>query len=162
VPANHPIPSASGVRAILADLLGREVSVTPGSPLALERDTPAIVADYESDEGPLGVVVLSDLQLSNSLGAALTMVPPSAVAEAVKKWQIDDANVENLREVVNIMTRLFNCDDTPHLRFRTVHRLPGDDLPEETRAVVDEPRARRDLDVFVEEYGTGKLAILSN
>ena len=153
------MPSVEGIRAILGDLLGRGVTATLGEPLPLERDTPAIVADYETDDGTLAVVVLSDLRLSNSLGAALTMVPASAVEEAITRWQIDDANVENLREVVNIMTRLFNCDDTPHLKFRDVHRLPGD-LPEETRAVLDEPLARRNLDIVVEEYGPGKLAVL--
>ena len=160
MPCNYPMPSADRIREILADLLGREVSVGAGQPITLERDTPGVVADYETDDGSLAVVVLADLRLSNSLGAALTMVPPAAVEEAVKKWQIDEANVENLREVANIMTRLFNCDDTPHLKFRGVHQLPGE-LPVETRAVLDEPLARRNLDVVVEEYTPGQLAILS-
>lgn len=159
MPARYPVPETGAIREILADLLGREVTVTEGSPLQLERDTPAVVADYETDAGALAVLVVSDLRLSNALGAALTMVPPSVVEEAVKKWQIDDENIENLREVVNIMTRLFNCDDTPHLKFTTVHRLPGE-LPEPTRALLEAPSARRALDVGVEEYGTGKLVVL--
>ena len=159
MPTNYPVPSGDNLRAILADLLGRGVTVGKGDPIALERDTPAVIADFVSDDGPLAVLCLADLRLANSLGAALTMVPPSAVEEAVKKWQIDDTCIENFQEVANIMTRLFNSDDTPHLRFRQVHKLPAD-LPEETAELLREPLARRNLDVNVEDYGAGKLAVI--
>lgn len=159
MPTNYPVPSPDSIRVILADLLGRTLTVSKGDPIALERDTPAVIADFVSDDGPLAVMCLADLRLANSLGAALTMVPPSAVDEAVKKWQIDETCIENFQEVANIMTRLFNSDDTPHLRFRQVHKLPVD-LPDEASGLLKQPLARRNLDVNVEDYGSGKLAVI--
>lgn len=155
---HYPVPRPDAVQEILGDLLGRTVKVTPAEPLVLERDTPAVVADYHSDAGPLAVVCITDLRLSNMLGAALTMVPASTVEDAVKKWQIEETNLENLAEVVNIMARLFNSDDTPHLRWKAVNKLPGS-LESTLSELVKSPLGRRDYEVEIDEYGTGRMAI---
>ena len=159
MPCNYAFPKAEAIRQIVADLLGREITITKGMPAVLERDTPAVVSDYVNDEGSIAAVCITDLRLSNALGAALTMVPPSAVEAAVAKWQIEEANLENLNEIVNIMARLFNHDDCTHLRWQNAHTLPGE-IPEATSALMKAPLARRDYDVVVEEYGAGSLAIL--
>jgi hypothetical protein len=159
VPTNYPFPRADTIKQIIGDLLGREITVVPGDTLVLERDTPAVVSDYIADSGEIAVVCLTDLRLSNALGAALTMVPPSQVDDVVKKWVIDEMNLENLAEIVNIMARLFNSDDCMHLKWHKAHTLPGE-LPEDTAEFMKAPLARRDFDVTVEEYGAGKLALL--
>ena len=73
MPCTHPFPKAAMIQQIITDLLGREVTVARGTPQVIERDTPVTVADYVSDGDELGAVVISDLFLSNALGAALTM-----------------------------------------------------------------------------------------
>ena len=159
MPCTHPFPKAAMIQQIITDLLGREVTVARGTPQVIERDTPVTVADYVSDGDELGAVVISDLFLSNALGAALTMVPVASVETAVQKWQLDPSNIENLSEIVNIMARVFNHDDFSHVRWRETHLQPGD-LPDATKAMMKSPRARRDFDVTIEEYGTGKMAVL--
>ena len=159
MPCNYVFPKAEAIRQIVADLLGREITITKGAPAVLERDTAAVVSDYFNDEGSIAAVCITDLRLSNALGAALTMVPPSSVEAAVAKGQIEDANLENLSEIVNIMARLFNHDDCMHVRWQKVHTLPGE-VPEATSALMKAPLVRRDYDVVVEEYGAGSLAIL--
>jgi hypothetical protein len=156
---NHPFPKPALIQQIIKDLLGREVSVVKGAPQVIERDTPVAVADYVADGGVVGAVIITDLYLSNAMGAALTMVPMSAVETAVQKWQLEEANMENLSEIINIMARIFNHDDFDHMRWSKTHPQPGP-LPEETAALVKAPLARRDYDVTIEEYGTGKLAVL--
>ena len=155
---HYPMPRAESVQEILSDLLGRSVTITLTDTLVLERDTPAVVSDYYSDTGPIAAVCITDLRLSNMLGASLTMVPAATVDDAVKKWQIDDTNLENLAEVVNIMTRLFNSDDTPHLRWKAVHRLPGS-LEGPIAEIMKSPLGRRDFEVEIDEYGSGRMAI---
>ena len=159
MPCNYAFPKAEAIRQIISDLLGREVTVTKGAAPTLERDTPAVVSDYVDDNGAIAAICITDLRLSNALGAALTMVPPSTVEAAVAKWQIEETNLENLSEIVNIMARLFNHDDCVHLRWRHAHPLPGE-LPEAATALLQAPLARRDYDVVVEEYGAGSLSVL--
>ena len=96
MPCTHAFPKAEAIRQIIADLLGREVIVIKGIAAVLERDTPAVVSDYVDDSGRIAALCITDLRLSNALGAALTMVPPSTVEAAVAKWQIEETNMENL------------------------------------------------------------------
>jgi hypothetical protein len=159
VPTNFPIPKPETIRQLIADLLGREVSVVAGDPLALDADTTAVVADYVGDNGQTAAVCLTDLRLSNALGAALTMAPAQQVDESVKQGVVDAQNLENLTEVVKVMARWFNTPECEHTKWHEVHTLPGE-LPEPAAALVASPAARRDYDVSVDEYGSGKFSIL--
>ncbi|MDQ1519341.1 MAG: hypothetical protein QOI55_414 [Actinomycetota bacterium] len=157
MPANFPMPAADRLRDVLGDLLGRKVSVAPARAVELGSET-AAVADYHVDSGAVGVLCVADLRLTNALGAALTMVPPRTVDDAVASQSIDQPTIDNFREVVNIMTSLFNTADTPHLKFNDVHRLPSG-LPPEAAMLLDGPKGRRDFDVTVDEYGSGTMSV---
>ena len=159
MPANFPIPADDRVRDVLGDLMGRSVSVTRVPGLELDLGRPAAIADYELDTGKVGVLCVADIRLANALGAALTMVAPGAVDDAIANLTLEDSTIDNLREVVNVMTSLFNTNDTPHVKFRDVRRLPSQ-LPAETAQLLGSPRARRDFDITVESYGTGTLSVL--
>jgi hypothetical protein len=160
MPTNFPMPGQDRVRDVLADLMGRTVTVarTEAAPLEVDGPGPAALADYEADGGSIGVLCVADVRLANALGAALTMIAPAAVDEAVENLRIDDPTIDNFREVVNVLTSLFNTTSTPHVKFREVHRLPSQ-LPAETVQLLEAPRGRRDFDVSVEDYGTGRLSL---
>jgi len=160
MPTNFPMPAQDRVRDVLADLMGRTVTVARTAPVPVEIDGPGPVAlaDYAADGGEIGVLCVADLRLTNALGAALTMVAPAAVDEAVERLRIDDPTIDNFREVVSVLTSLFNTSDTPHVKFREVHRLPSE-LPADTVHLLESPRGRRDFDVSVEDYGTGRLSL---
>ncbi len=157
MPSNFPMPTAGSIRQIVADLLGRDVTVVAGDALQLERRTPAVAADYATETGRVGAVCVTDLRLSNALGAALTMVPASTVDEAVKQSIVNEQNLENLTEILNVLARLFVSDDCESLRWNAVHSLPGA-MSDETAELLRAPLARRDFDVTLDEYGSGKLA----
>jgi hypothetical protein len=154
------MPAQERVRDVLADLMGRTVTVarTATVPVEIDGPGPVALADYAADGGELGVLCVADLRLTNALGAALTMVAPAAVDEAVERLRIDDPTIDNFREVVSILTSLFNTANTPHVKFREVHRLPTE-LPADTMQLLGAPRGRRDFDVSVEDYGTGRLSL---
>jgi len=152
------MPAAERVSEVLADLMGRSVTVARTQAAEIAGRTGAL-ADYQVDAGKVGVVCVADVRLANALGAALTMVAPNVVEDAVAKDSIDQPTIDNFREVVNVMTSLFNTKDTPHLKFREVHKLPSQ-LPADTAMVLDAPKGRRDFDVTVDEYVTGTLSVL--
>jgi hypothetical protein len=159
MPANFPMPTPERVRDVLADLVGRDVTVAPTRAVELSADRAAVVAEYQSDSGAVGVVCIADLRLTNALAAALTMVSPNVVEDAVAKKTIDEPTIENFREIVNIMASLFNCAHTPHLKFGEVRKVPSE-LPAATALLLESPRGRRDYDITIDTYGTGTLSVL--
>lgn len=159
MPTNFPLPKAEAIRQLIADLVGRDVTIVAGDPFVLGADTPAVAADYVVDGGRTAAVCLTDLRLSNALGAALTMAPAASVDESVKQGTLDPQNLENLTEVVKVMARLFNTPECETAKWHEVRSLPGD-LPEAAAALVHSPRARRDYDVTLDEYGSGKLTVV--
>jgi putative intracellular protease/amidase len=158
MPTNYPFPKPGTIRQIISDLLGREVTVVRGDPLVLEPDTLAVVSDFIADDGTIAAICLTDLRLSNALGAALTMVPPRRVDEIVKNRVVDEQNLASLTEIVNIMARLFNSNDCGHLKWHKIYTLPGE-LPEDAVGLMKSTVARRDYDVTLEAYGAGKLSV---
>ncbi len=160
MPTKFPMPIQEAVRDLLMDLLGRGIAVTKGEPMDLEPDVVAAVAHFVTDTGVVGVVCMADLPLAAALGAALTMMPSPVVQDSVRKNRFDEEMLlENFTEVVNIMTRLFNSADTPHLKLGEVRTLPGE-LPENVEKLVAQPSARRNFDVTIEGYGDGRLALI--
>ena len=121
MPTNFPMPSADHFREVLGDLTGRGVSLARAGKAELGQA--GALAEYRDEAGALGVVCVADLRLTNALGAALTMVSPALVEDAIAKQTIDQPTIDNFREVVNVMTNLFNTDHTPHLKFRDLHTV---------------------------------------
>jgi NADPH:quinone reductase-like Zn-dependent oxidoreductase len=153
------MPTAERLRDVLTSLVGQDVRVSTTRTVELGGDRVAAIADYHSDAGAVGAVCIADIRLANALGAALTMVSPNVVEDAVAKKVIDDPTIDNFREIVNIMSSLFNCADTPHLKFNEVHKMPSQ-LPEGTATLLEAPMGRRDYDVTIDTYGTGTLSVL--
>ena len=160
MPTTFPMPIQEVVRDLLMDLVGRGVSIDKTSALEIEVDTVGAVADYVADDESVGVVMITDLALAASLGASLTMMPATVVKESLRKNRFEEEMLlENFEEVANIMTRLFNTHDTPHLKWNTVHALPGE-IPEAVSALMEKPTARRDFAVLIEGYGDGRLTLM--
>ena len=162
MPTRIPMPIPETIRDLLGDLVGRTVGVAKVD-TSTDVDEPGAyaLADFVTDDDELAACVLADLELTASLGAALTMVPPGIVRESVASGSLEAPTLlENFAEVVNVMARVFNSHDTPHVRWRAVHVMAEEQVPEETQALVDRPAARRDLKVDVEGYGTGRLVVV--
>ena len=160
MPSHYPGPTNDAIQAILADIVGggRAVTVALSSDAA-NTDAPGVLADYRVDDGPVGVLCVADLSLSNVVGAAIAAETSEQVDAAVNESKIADATIENWNEVVNQIARLFNSPDTPTLRVREVRRLPAE-LPSDVSELLATPLARRAFDVEVADLGKGTLAVL--
>ncbi|HET9772001.1 MAG TPA: hypothetical protein VFS16_14000 [Acidimicrobiia bacterium] len=158
MPASFPVPIQEDIRDLLMDLLGRGAAVDKVTPLVLEEDQPAVIAEYRTDEGSVGALCLVDAEFAIRAGGALTMVPPAAVADTIRKGDVSES-LENFREIVNILAQLLNSPRTSHLRLAGVHVVPGD-LPEAVSSLVERPEFRRDFAVQIEGYGPGRISLL--
>ena len=160
MPASFPVPIQEDIRDLLMDLLGRGAAVDKVPPLELEEDQSAVIAEYCTDDGRVGAICLVDAEFAIRTAGALTLVPPAAVADNLRKGDVAES-LENFREIVNILAQLLNSPKTSHLRLAGVHVVPGE-LPEGVSALVARPEFRRDFAVQIEGYGAGRISLLVN
>ncbi|HEV7865306.1 MAG TPA: hypothetical protein VGR20_21600, partial [Acidimicrobiia bacterium] len=86
--ASFPVPIQEDIRDLLMDLLGRGAAVDKVSPLVLEDDQSGVIAEYRTDDGAVGAICLVDAEFAIRAGGALTMVPPAAVADTLRKGDV--------------------------------------------------------------------------
>lgn len=153
------LPQPKQVRELFADLLGREVTLTPAPPFAPGPDTPASVAVYVDDQLRISALIVCDLTLSAHAGAAIGLVPVGGATAAIDDGKLGDVLGENLYEVLNIAASMFNVAGADHLRLHALHPA-GPPLDPQLRISTLTLGRREDLSVDIAGYGSGALSIV--
>ena len=154
----YPMPDASKVKSMLG-LLFDGLDVKPGRKFEVLPTSGCWVGLYVSDAGVPAAACIADVALAANAGAALSMLPPAVAKDAAKSKQLTDVMVGNLREVLNICTRLLMTDTSAHLRLAEV--FPATALPAGVATVLSGQKGRVDFELTVPKYGPGTLAVVS-
>jgi hypothetical protein len=157
--ATSILPNTKALRDLLLELMQKGIDIKPGQPWAPTPERPAAVALYVDDSTKLKTLVFCDLALGAYLGACIGLVPPGGAKACVEDGKLSPTISDNLYEVFNIVSALFNVPDHPHLKLYQVHD-PGDALPGDVAAHCRAMGARDDLEVSVAGYGSGSLSIV--
>ena len=155
-----PLPAAKDVRDMLTGLVGKPVGVNPGAPVTPTPDKPVSVAVYVDPHMAINALCVMDLAASAYTGAALALLPPGGIQDAVKDGALREMHVEALYEVVNVLSVLFNQPGAPHAKL---HRLyePGEKIMDpDVLAIANALGNREDLDVKVAGYGSGSISLV--
>lgn len=156
-----PLPARASFRDLLRDLLGRPVSVRPGSPQELNAGAPSYLASFHFDDGVPAAVAVAGQSLSAAVAAALAMLPPKETLTQVEiDGGLNQEMVEFLHEVVNVTAKLLNSPTTAHVVLRQVLPVPGE-VQADVAKLALAPSVRHDWQVQVEGYGEGVLTFLS-
>lgn len=153
------LPQPKQVRELFAELLGREVTLTPAPPFAPGPDTAASVAVYVDDQLRISALIVCDLALSAHAGAAIGLVPVGGATAAIEDGKLSDVLGENLYEVLNIAASMFNVAGADHLRLHALHPA-GPPLDPQLRISTLTLGRREDLSVDIAGYGSGALSIV--
>lgn len=159
MPTAYPLPDANRVKSILS-LVFEDIEISPGSRLDSSPASGTYVGVYVSDDGTPVALCLTDASLSACWGSALSLLPVGMAREAAKSRQLTAAMLENLREMVNICTRLVMSEHSPHLRLDDVYRAGS--LPAAAAALCATARGRCDFQIALPKYGSGQFALLSS
>jgi hypothetical protein len=152
------IPASLAVRNLFEDLLGREVTVSPGNPME-QADLPTAVVAVFADTGQQLYAVLGmQLALAANAGAALGLLPPGAAEDSIDEKKLTPALAENVFELCNVLTSLLNVEGAPHVKLYQVI-YPGMSLPNDAVAHLMSLGRRLDLTVEVARYGKGKFSL---
>lgn len=156
--ASH-LPVPKQVRDLLAELLDREVTLSPSTPLAPTPKNPCTIGVYVDDLLQVTSLIAFDLSLSAHAGAAIGLVPVGGAEAAIEEGILNDTLRDNLYEVLNIAASLFNVDGATHLRLYDVHHA-GVAVPPDVLARSLTLGRREDLAVDVAGYGSGRLSVV--
>jgi len=157
MPVHLPVPKQ--IRDLFADLLDRDVTLTPAAPQAPGPGTPTTVAVYVDDYLRISAVMVLDLDLSAYAGAAIGLVPPAGADEAIEAGELTDVLKANLFEVLNIASSMFNAPNADHLRLHEVHPA-GRTLSTQARAMALTLGRREDFHVDIAGYGAGHVSVV--
>jgi DNA-binding response OmpR family regulator len=153
------LPHPLRVKALLEQLLAREVDLAHGEPVVPTLGTRVAVGAYVDERLRMRALVVTDLALAAHAGAAVGLLSPEAAAELISGDSLSAAVFENLAEVLDVCTGLLNGPALPRLRLYACYS-PNDVLPGDVSALLRSQGTRLDLTVEVVGYGTGGLSVV--
>ena len=149
------MPSNNEVEELLANLLGRDVSVAEGK-APKPGDAFCGVAGYRRDDGSLAAVVVCDVAFAAHAGCCLALVPAGTAEEMAKSGELSSGAEENAREVFNVLATGIARSDGPPLRLAEMSF--GSDAPADEIAKLLGSSAG-EIAVDIDGYGQGQIAV---
>lgn len=158
MPESVILPTPESLRRLLSDLLmGRAVTVKKCAPMPFPPQGAFVIVRYKTADAKETVLCVCDLALAGAAGAALSLIPPAVVSESVRAGKLSETLAENVHEIFNVCSGLFNQPDHP--RFALDEVL----LPPVARGSLPagKPAHRNDFEIAIEGYGSGKMCAFS-
>jgi hypothetical protein len=152
------LPASLTIRNLLEDLLGREVTVSMANPPVAADLRRMIMAVYTDSSTKMVAVIGLELPLAAYSGAALGLMPPGGAEDCIEEGALSPVLVENVAELCNILTSLFNHEGGPHVKLYKVY-TPPEPAPGDATALLLALGNRIDLTVEVARYGKGRLSL---
>ena len=152
------LPAPKDVRDMLAGLVGRNVTVSPGAPVTPSPERPVAVAVYVAPDMSVNALCLMDLGASAYTAGGLALLPPGGCQDAVEEGELSGLQVEALHEVVNVISALFNVAGAPHSKLHKLY-APGEEVAGDLAGMLAGFN-RLDLDVEIQGYGKGSLSLV--
>ena len=156
---NHALPTADQVNKIVVSLFGEDTLVKKAA-APIDTKGSLVVAKYADSESSVHRLVVCDVAFANNAGAALTMMSPGIVADAIKAKEVPENIFDNFREVMNIFVNLFSDTARGRLVLNAVD-APSTTTDEATATALKTPVERADFEITVPRYGTGRLTLLA-
>ena len=160
MPTTYVLPNAAAMTETVAMLFGDGAKVTPGKRLDSKAGSGNLIATYIADDGKPVAAVLCDVPFAANAGSALSMLPVGAAKDAIKTKKLEQVMLDNLYEVMNILSTLLMNDHTPHLKLATLYPDLGK-LPADAKALLGAATGHADFTINVPRYGSGCLSLLS-
>ena len=154
----YPLPDSARVKTLLA-MMFDGLDVKAGGRFEAGPASSAYVAVFIGDDGKPGALCACDIALAANISSARSMLTPAAAKEAAKSKQLTDVMLANLREVMNICSRLLITDGSPHLKLDQVY--PAKAVPAAAMAIFGAAKGRVDFEIGVAKYGPGLMSVLS-
>ncbi len=147
------LPTRDANMNLLKDLLGVPVVVKPAAAPLKEF---FLLAPFITDSQDLAVVCGVDLPFAAYSTAALSQIPKAVAEEFIRAKQLEPNHLDNVREVINIVSSLFNVEGMPHVRLGQMASSKQPAFAALQRNL-NAFKARTDHHITIERYGAGVM-----
>jgi hypothetical protein len=154
----YPLPDELKTKQLL-ELLFDGLDVKPGGKFDSTPTGGAWFGVFVSDSGAPVALCGADVNLTAIFGAAFSMLPVAAAKDAAKSRDLTPVMIDNVREIMNICTRLVMDNASPHLKLDQVY--PRKSLPAAAVTLLSAPAGRREFQLQLPKYGAGVLSVLT-
>ena len=155
------LPNVKAMTKTVAMLFGDDVKVAAGKPLDTKPGSGNLIAMYVDDADKPVAAVLCDIPFAAYAGCALSMLPAGAAKDAIKTKKLEQTMLDNLYEIMNIVSTMLMDEHTPHLKLTTLYPDLGK-LPADAKAMLTAAaKNHADFIITVPRYGAGGLSLLS-
>jgi hypothetical protein len=154
----YPLPDVAKVIEILG-LLFDGLEVKLGGAFDQTPAGGAWFGVFIADNGEPVALCGADVNLAANFGAAFSMLPVSAAKEAAKARELTSVMTDNVREIMNICTRLVMDSTSPHLKLDQIYSVKS--LPASAAALLAAATRRREFQLQFPKYGGGVLTLLA-
>lgn len=114
---------------------------------------------FVADGGNPVALCGADANLAATFGCAFSMLPVGVAKDAAKSRELTGVMIDNMREIMNICSRLVMDATSPHLKLEQIY--PAKSLPAPAAALLGAPGGRKEFQVQLPKYGGGVLTFLS-
>jgi len=154
----YPLPDVPKIKQVLG-LLFDGLEVKPGGTFDWAPAGGAWVGVFIGDQGAPVALCAMDANLAATFGAALSMLPPGAAKDAAKAKELTSVMIDNLREIMNISTRLLMNDTSLHLKLGQLYPIKS--LPAPGAALLVATNTRTQFQMQLAKYGGGVLSLVA-
>jgi hypothetical protein len=158
VATNYPMPDCPKVVQLLG-LLFDGLDVKLGGTFDQTPAGGAWFGVFVADSGEPVALCGADANLAATLGAAFSLLPVGVAKDAAKTRELTGVMIDNMREIMNICTRLVMDATSPHLKLDQIYQSKS--LPAPATALLGAPKNRREFQIQLPKYGGGVLTFLS-
>jgi len=151
------IPSAPDIRSYLV-MMYDNIAVEPGTPVDADA-AGTLVGCYLDDDDKAVAACVCDIEFAAFASSALTMIPPGGAEDAVANKALEPGMAANFHELMNIFSRFFITENTPHLRLSV--SCPVSEAPDDIKAVIANATDRADVSIDLPRYGKGNISVMA-
>lgn len=154
----YPLPDGPKIIQMLG-LLFDGIDVKAGGTFDQTPAGGAWFGVFVADDGTPVALCGADANLAATFGAAFSLLPVGAAKDAAKGRELTIVMIDNMREIMNICSRLVMDATSPHLKLEQIY--PAKALPAPAAALLGSPNGRKEFQVQLPKYGGGVLTFLS-
>lgn len=158
MPGKYPVPDEKKIHDILAMLYGNDVTLDTCDSVSIANDK-NMLAVFIDDEGTPSTACACNHNFVAFAGSALTKIPVGGAEDAAETGDFSEMMLSNLYEVMNICSRMFMTDTSPHVKLDKVYKT-FDEAPDNVRDLFQDAEERIDFDVSIPGYGNGAVSFL--
>jgi hypothetical protein len=145
------------LQKVLGTLYDRPIQLGSAPKFEPTPSKPAVVAVYVSDTDAITGLLVCSMSAAAYLGASLSLLPKPVAEDCIKRGGLEEALLENFREVANICCSLFAEQIGARAHLQTVVAKCVA-VPAEYKALMTSPN-RVDVTIDVPNYGQGVVSI---